>query len=638
LHVQSSGIIYSALVPRVTVTITATVTPSIAAFTYGVARATLALTVRGLPDGTDGMVSVTGPGGYAATAAASQTFSEIPPGAYTVTASTVGQSCGAFEPTPTTQVLTIASGQTGNATVDYISENGPGFNICIDGAYITQSVQTYSGSVPLVAGRSARLRVFVRSTESNTAKPQIRARFYTGQTLAQTFTTVMNADVPTVIDEGNVAAAGHIDLPAGFLQPGMSMLLDVDPSNTITESNDLDNSFPKSGQPAALDIRNVQPLRLTLVPVTQSATGLTGAVDAGNLPSWIQPTLSMFPVPDIQAQLHDPILFNGPELGSTGANWNTLLSELNAIRVTEATGRHYYGVVKVSHTSGVAGLGYIGAPASIGWDRLPSGPEVMAHELGHNFGRLHAPCGSPAGADQAYPYPGAATGRWGFDPYAPTDPKPPTYSDLMSYCNPAWISDYTYLGILNYRGFSSGMLARTAAAAPVRGLLIWGRIENGHPILEPAFEVDAPASLPVMGGPHRLEGFGPGNQSLFEYSFAGDAVADAPDPSARTFAFVVPLSQLRGVHLTRLRLTSGGRAAEHHAGAGPRPASARRAAGRVEISWDAAARGALVRNARSGQVVAISRGRSAMLPASFDDLEVTVSDGIRSTRTRVKPQ
>lgn len=38
----------------------------------------------------------------------------------------------------------------------------------------------------------------------------------------------------------------------------------------------------------------------------------------------------------------------------------------------DGSNRPYYGVVKVGYSSGVAGMGYIGAPSSIGWDYLSS--------------------------------------------------------------------------------------------------------------------------------------------------------------------------------------------------------------------------------------------------------------------------
>jgi hypothetical protein len=418
------------------------------------------------------------------------------------------------------------------------------------------------------------------------------------------------------------------------------MLVDVDPSNAVVESNETDNVLPANGSPAALDVRTVSTLNVRLVPVIQAARGDTARINESNKANFILPMERMFPVASIDADIREPYTYNGAELQSGGTNWIGLLSEINAVRVAEASGRIYYGVVRVGYSSGVAGLGYIGVPAAIGWDHQPSATGVMAHELGHNFGRLHAPCGNPAGVDGAYPYSGATIGAFGYDIYAGVV-KFPVLRDLMSYCDPPWISDYTYKGIFNFRA-SNPMIASavTASSATTRSLLVWGRIEQGRLVLEPGFEVDAPASLPARGGPHRIDGLGTAGETLFSLSFAGDRVADSPDPNDQTFAFVVPLSQLRGVGLDRLRFSALGRQVEQRGtGGGAIPSAVRTGPRRVRVSWNAsAARGALVRDARTGNVLSFGRSGVIDLPTASDDLEITLSDGVKSVTARVRPR
>jgi hypothetical protein len=264
----------------------------------------------------------------------------------------------------------------------------------------------------------------------------------------------------------------------------------------------------------------------------------------------------------------------------------------------------------------------------------------MAHELGHNFGRLHAPCGNPAGVDQSYPYANANIGVFGYDIIAGVA-KSPTMRDLMSYCDPTWISDYTYKGIMNYRASNPLVqpLGRLRAGA-TRGVLVWGRIEAGQAILEPAIEVDAPPTLPTRSGPYRLDGFGASGESLFSLTFAADRIADAPDPNDEAFAFIVPLSQLRGISLDRLRLSARGQQVEQRGATGAAaPVAQRMASGLVRVTWDASqARVALIRDARSGAILSFARGGSVDLPAAADDLDVTLSNGVRSIQARVRPR
>jgi hypothetical protein len=64
------------------------------------------------------------------------------------------------------------------------------------------------------------------------------------------------------------------------------------------------------------------------------------------------------------------------------------------------------------------------------------------------MGRLHAPCGRPANIDDEYPYDSGRIGVWGWDPLTKEllDPEERVF-DFMSYCQPVWVSDYTFQGL-----------------------------------------------------------------------------------------------------------------------------------------------------------------------------------------------
>src|SRR5690606_9479822 len=105
-----------------------------------------------------------------------------------------------------------------------------------------------------------------------------------------------------------------------------------------------------------------------------------------------------------------------------------------------ASQRYYYGMVRVVSGS-TAGLGTVGSPTAIGRD--DSAP-TQVHESGHNFGRRHAPCGGAANPDPSYPDPNAYLVSWGYDLLHNRLYNPASYRDLMSYCQPEWISEYNY--------------------------------------------------------------------------------------------------------------------------------------------------------------------------------------------------
>jgi len=168
-----------------------------AAVAYAVVPGSLALTVSGLPPGTGGDVSISGPSGFSAARTATATLTGLAPGTYTVAAAVVGTTT-LYDPTPASQTVQVASGASAPATVSYSARPATSMNLSIHGFYVTQSVQTYDRTVPLVAGRDGLLRVFVVASLANTETPEVRARFYRAGALLQTITIpAPGASVPT---------------------------------------------------------------------------------------------------------------------------------------------------------------------------------------------------------------------------------------------------------------------------------------------------------------------------------------------------------------------------------------------------------------------------------------------------------
>ena len=400
--------------------------------------------------------------------------------------------------------MSVTAGTTAGATIAYAAgtTTPTGLDLRIDGMYLTQSVQTFTGAVPLVAGRDGVLRVFAVASEANALKPSVRVRLYVNGGLAATLTaTAAAASVPTQVAEGTYAASWNVPIPAAHVRPGLAVLADVDPTGAVAEADESNNAWPRTGTPQALDVRVVPTFAVRFVPIVQSGTGVAGTV--GDVATLLKATRAMHPIADVASETRATYT-TSRALASGGSGWSEVLSELYSLRVADGSPRDYYGLVRVSYTGGVAGIGYVGAPVSMGWDWSGSASGIMAHEVGHTWGRRHAPCGGVAGADASYPYAGGAIGASGLDVATGTLKSPTTQYDLMGYCNPSWISDYTYRGVLDYRGSSRTALATasfeeegTAVAQP--SLLVWGRVTAaGEVVIEPAFRlVPAPAAEAV---------------------------------------------------------------------------------------------------------------------------------------------
>jgi hypothetical protein len=648
--VEDGGTDYPGTPRTQTVSVSASYTPVPAVVSYGPQPGSLLVTVNGLPPAIPANVTVTGPGGFNQVVTSTTTLLPLESGTYTIAAAAASSGGDVFNPAPTTQQANVSTGAQAQATVTYASANGETLNLSIGRFYITQSVQRPDNSVPLVTGRPALVRVFVVANEANSAQPEVRLRFFQGATLVREDPIpAPGTSVPIAVVESDLGASWNVQLPAGFLAPGMRVEVFVDPANAVAESAEGDNDALPPGQADALPVTNTPSFNITMVPITQAAApgSPTGNVTVGNLSQWLDFTRRIHPLNAVDGGIRTPYSSQTVLLPG-GGGWSPLLSEIQALKVAEGSTRYYFGVAHVSYTSGVAGIGYVpnsGADhefrAALGWDHLPSGGEVAAHEWGHNFGRLHAPCGGPSGVDPSWPtgsgYAQADIGQWGWDNTANALRDPSIYKDVMSYCDPQWISDYTVDGVLDFRA----SVSYAVADAGIEGLLVWGRIEDGQVVLEPTFEVTAPAS--ADRGEWTAEVLDEAGGRIATRRFTSALVADLPGDN-RTFAFVLPLDEVRRDRVASLRVSGPGGSAERRASplppgaraAAPTPA-VERAGDRTRLRWDPSRFGAaLVRDAATGEVLTIVRGGGvAEVTGARGDLDVTFSDGVRSVRARV---
>jgi hypothetical protein len=207
----------------------------------------------------------------------------------------------------------------------------------------------------------------------------------------------------------------------------------------------------------------------------------------------------------------------------------------------------------------------------------------------------------------------------------------------MGYCGNEWISDYTYKGVMTFR-HSEFSLSRGMAEAIQPSLLVWGRIENGRAVLEPAFRVTTRPHLPNRPGPYRLEGRAADGSRIFGFDFAPLEVADDPNGAAH-FSFVVPLRNDRAARVASLHLDGAGvRASAGQASSEPTAVEVTPGSGgRLRLRWDATrAPMIMVRDPVSGDVLSFARGGSAEVAADGDELALTVSDRVRSRDLRVR--
>jgi hypothetical protein len=248
-----------------------------------------------------------------------------------------------------------------------------------------------------------------------------------------------------------------------------------------------------------------------------------------------------------------------------------------------------------------------------------------------------------------YPYAGASIGTYGFDVAAQTIYSPASTFDLMSYCAPRWLSDYTYVGVMNFRSgvqLSAQRQPSGVIATARDALVVWGRLENGRLILEPAFSARTAARAPKAGS-YWAEAFDTNGARLFAVSFEPTRVADAP-PDSKQFALAIPFDAGLVSQLAVIRVTGDGKTAERRT-LGSQAVSADNSLVTISetpavtralaVSWKRDVyQMAVIRDAGTGEILAFGRNGRTTISAPSGKVDVTLSDGVRSVRGLVRPE
>lgn len=387
-------------------------------------------------------------------------------------------------------------------------------DLTITAIEVNQSVQRANNSVPLVANRNTLVRVYAQALTDNPVHNVVVRLTATrdGNTIGHLDSAPIA--IPLEASRDNAGSTINFQLPPAWLFGNVTLTAVVDANNAIAEVNEENNTLA-----TGMAFNNVPNLQIVIVPIHYTHTGPTNpgfypAQSVDYISDWL---MRAYPIADVDITMRTPYAFSG-NLQAIDAWVNEqgtgLLDRMYQMKLAdgypENTPVVYYAFVPTRDGStrwffsGIAGIGWIGARESVGLnlgndDRTGA---LAAHEIGHNLGRRHAPCGNPAGVDPFYPYAGASIGEYGIDIPQGVFWTPFTAVDIMSYCDPAWLSDYTYIGLYNDQmahGFATTQTARDSMVVTA------GLDENGTVTLHPTYAYAGYVSTATTGSDYQVE-------------------------------------------------------------------------------------------------------------------------------------
>lgn len=467
-------------------------------------------------------------------------------------------------------------------------------DVALNAVEITQGIQSLRNDVPLVAGKVTVARIYATTNSATPARNIYLTLKATRNGVALPGSPIRSN--PRVVfpnrNRGSLGSSFNFWLPSSWTQGNVTFTAELRRGDGITDGNLRNNRSTFSIKFVA-----VPTLDYMIVPVnyTHAPSGRVYSPPAQEkITLWIS---RVFPVPGIRVRYHAPVTFRGDL--SEYNDFKRLLQQITDLRTSENAprGRAYYGLFTLPPMQGpyIAGLGWLGLRAAVGININ----DVAGHELGHNFGREHAPCGYPDGPDPNYPHAGATIGQYGLN----TGTKriwPPATTDFMSYCAPAWTSAYTYRGLLTDQ-IDYGMAAAEAPDSHV----LWVRAvlhEDGSAEFLPPYSLMGSLDVAPADAACHVRLLGDAGQALAEHPVQVAETADGEPLRYVSAMLPLPAEPVQAVTL----VCDGQEAARTEISAVAAAAASpqvRQDDAALTLEWDAAGGPALVQYRRQSDPI-----------------------------------
>jgi hypothetical protein len=311
-------------------------------------------------------------------------------------------------------------------------------------------------SAPVIAGRPGMLRVYV-TPAAEWARRSVTAELHLLAGGVERSIPSQKLDVSMPSDDAKPGSAFDFALGAADVPPGVTL------SMTLRDDAGASMRVPSDG--SALDLHALagMTVKIKVVPFQYNGDG-SGRVSDTSAPAMKtlhDAIFAMYPTASVEVAVRAQPLALTDVLTPMGGGWANALAALAPTRASDAVPDDTYIIGLVDPATTLATFCPSGCVTTFGnrpVDKDVSGritvlagfPETVkgssATALGTAMGRLHAPCGGAANPDPMFPYANGRSPTPGFDIVSATF-VPSGYGDLMSFCTPSWVTDYTFAGL-----------------------------------------------------------------------------------------------------------------------------------------------------------------------------------------------
>jgi len=432
--------------------------------------------------------------------------------------------------------------------------------IQVTGVEVSQAVQWKDAlGAPLVSGKTTVVRVHLRVADGKGSIPnvggEVRYPYGAGGGVFSSINTVTaraNPDRAVFNQTLNFVIPGKSSTGSGAL------FVRIFPPAGVTFS-----PIGEVQTTRMINFQQVPPVRVVFVPISYTLNNVVRqppASSINDIRSWLR---RAYPVPKVVSMRHPVTLTLAGKpsdlCGSSG--WSKLHNQLVKLRTSSKTSLGantlYYGLVPYDYESSCSGNHTIGKANGIPsseaagavypnnvWINSIRGDEytgaLAGHELGHALNRYHAEfCGASGG--KSYPYPNGIIGEYGLDIQTHAVYPYNTRYDVMTYCDPEWISIFTYKGLRD-RLVQFPLTAATTTVSQT-AVLVTGIInQTTGTILDPLYRLTVPDPEWPTGGSCAIVLKDAADQVLAEYPFTPNADTDPVEgqDAIQTISEVVP--------------------------------------------------------------------------------------------------